>query len=181
MRAFIGFLVGNEVKKQLSQIQKEISKSGADIKFVEHHNFHLCLRFLGEIGENEVKRVKKALLEALKGQKKLNLELKGPGVFPNPEYIRVIWVGISGNLDAVVENINRELEKYGFAKPDRKFKAHITIGRVRSAKNKEKLARIIRSLPDLSHPFEVKQVCLFSSTLKTTGPIYNIVFSVDLV
>jgi len=85
----------------------------------------------------------------------------------------------------LAEKIDVELSKIGFQKEERPFTAHLTIGRVRSPKNKASLADKINSLnsqfelPDSELPTPnsqlVSSVVLFQSTLTPKGPIYTIV------
>jgi 2'-5' RNA ligase len=61
----------------------------------------------------------------------------------------------------------------GFDK-DRKFSTHLTIGRMKSAKNKNKVKETIEEFEDVEiGEMEVDRIILKKSTLTPQGPIYE--------
>jgi len=88
MRLFIAFEVSNEAKEQLLQIQKQLT--GAKLTLTK--SFHLTLKFLGEITPAKAEEIKKKL--ATIQFKPFKASLNGTGVFPNDNFIRVVWIGI---------------------------------------------------------------------------------------
>jgi 2'-5' RNA ligase len=75
-------------------------------------------------------------------------------------------------LQALVED---SMERLGFAKEERTFSAHLTLGRVRSPKNKDRLIEIIEKEKGFcsSGKVLVGKIILFKSTLTSEGPIYT--------
>ena len=63
MRVFVGIPVAEEVKEQILKFQKELLKSGADVKLVEPQNLHFTLKFLGEASYTNVEKIKSQLKE----------------------------------------------------------------------------------------------------------------------
>ena len=142
MRTFIAIELSDEIKNTLAQIESHLKYSGADVKWVEKDSVHLTLKFLGEIDEKKCEKVKMALDETAKSTRPFEISFKDIGAFPKVEYPRVIWVGLDKGAKESAElagRVDEALSKIGFQKETRPFAAHLTIGRVRSAKNREAL------------------------------------------
>ena len=182
MRAFIAIDVSDEVRDNLFKAQERIGSKAAKIKFVERENFHVTLKFLGEIDEITAEEVKKALAEITKKHKKHRARVKGIGVFPNPNYVRVIWAGVENDegIKAIARDVEREMRRLGFKK-DKDFVAHITIGRVKFVRDKVELAMALKDLANEDFgEFEVNAIELKKSTLTPKGPIYETVARFEL-
>lgn len=179
MRTFIAIEISEETRQILSQIQTRLKYSGADVKWVAPGNIHLTLKFLGEITEKKAEEVKMALDKIGKDMKSFEISLKDAGAFPRIEYPRVIWVGLdkgSPESKILAGKIDEELSKIGFEKESRPFAAHLTIGRVRSPKNKSVLKEKIETIGSQSmvHSLQiVSSVILFQSTLTPHESIYS--------
>ena len=166
MRAFIAIEISEEVNKLLEDLQKKFQDLGK-INFTKKPH-HLTLKFLGEVTEEQVEKIK-TLLKDVK-LKSFELELTGLGVFPNENYIKVIWVGVKGRVNELQQRIDSKLAEM-FEK-DERFHAHITLGRVKFVKDKQKIKEILKTkIPNLK--FEVKEFKLIKSELTPEGPIYE--------
>ncbi|MFA4661957.1 RNA 2',3'-cyclic phosphodiesterase [Pyrococcus kukulkanii] len=175
MRAFIAIDVSEEVRDAIVKAQDFIGTKEAKIKFVERENLHITLKFLGEITQEQAEEIKKVLAEIAKRHKKHEVRVKGIGVFPNPNYVRVIWAGVENDegIKAIAQDIERELSKLGFKK-DKEFVAHVTIGRVKFVKDKLGLAMKLKELANEDFgTFRVEAIELKKSTLTPKGPIYE--------
>lgn len=177
MRAFIAIELSDEIKSALAQIQSHLKYAGADVKWVEKDNIHLTIKFLGEIDEKKCEKVKAALAEVVKSAKSFEISLKDIGVFPKIEFPRVIWASLDKGAKESAElaaKVDEALSKLGFDKETRPFAAHLTIGRVRSPKNKEALKEKIQSyaLPSTPYTQFIPSIILFQSTLTPKGSIY---------
>jgi len=182
MRAFIAIDVNEAVRDNLVKAQERIGNRSAKIKFVERENLHVTLKFLGEIDETTVDEVKKALAEIARKHRKHRVRVKGVGVFPNPNYVRVIWAGIENDegIKAIAEDVEKEMRKLGFRR-DRDFVAHITLGRVKFVRDKIELARVLKDLANEDFgEFNVEAIELKKSTLTPRGPIYETIARFEL-
>jgi len=186
MRAFIAIEISEEIRSALAQIQSHLKYAGGDVKWVEPHNIHLTLKFLGEISEEKSEKIKSILDEIGKATNPFEITIKDIGAFPKIEYPRVIWVGLDKGANesrVLAEKIDESLSKIGFQKETRPFASHLTIGRVRSSKNKEALKEKIFSSPQstVHSPQLISSVILFKSTLTPKGPIYTKLHEARLV
>jgi len=153
--------------------------SGADVKWVAKDNIHLTLKFLGEVSEEKIEVIKSILDGITSKTRPFEITVKDIGAFPKIEYPRVIWAGLDKGSDeskVLAEKTDNALSSIGFEKETRPFTAHITIGRVRSSKNKDALKDKMHSVDDklLSGATQsVSSVILFKSTLTPSGSIYT--------
>lgn len=177
MRTFIAIELSEEIRETLAQIQSHLKYSGADVKWVEKDNIHLTLKFLGEISEEKLQQVIAALEITAKETPCFEISIKDIGAFPKIDYPRVIWVGLDKGAKESTEialKVDEELSKIGFGKESRPFAAHLTIGRVRSSKNKEALKdKITQYTIHNTHDELVSRITLFKSTLTPKGSIYT--------
>ena len=167
MRVFIAIEVPEELKKKISELQKELNIDG--IKLVEKENLHITLKFLGNVDEDKVDEIKK-MLSSIKFEN-FTIKLNKIGVFPNDNYVRVVWIGCdSKELSKLGEDINDALAPM-FAKE--KFSAHLTIARV---KLKMELNQFLnRHKNDEFGDFVCSEFKLFKSELTKEGPKYTII------
>ncbi|MDD5686683.1 MAG: RNA 2',3'-cyclic phosphodiesterase [Elusimicrobia bacterium] len=178
MRLFIAVNIKEENKKEVLKIQSTFKESFFDIKWVESENLHLTLKFLGEIAEEKVNPLKEKIKQLVSGIKKFEIDFCRTGVFPNIEFPRVLWIGVEKGeteLKNLSQNIETSLEEIGFEKEKKLFSVHLTIGRFRSGKNKEKLKDIIKKVSVEKYEDIVESVFLIRSTLTANGPVYNII------
>ena len=184
MSMFRGFIaIEINATPSILEFEKEIKKTGADIKLVEPQNIHITLKFLGDVEETLIDEIARIIKDAVKEIKPFTMKLNGTGVFPNNNYVRVIWIGIKEAqiIETIVKTIDEHLSELGFRKEKRGFSPHLTIGRVKSAKNKQILLEVIEKYKDVEFSIqEVKSIKLMKSDLTSKGPIYSTMREVKL-
>ena len=134
-RAFLSLNLEVPLKIKIAEIQKELqnSLSRYKIKWENPDKFHLTIRFLGDLDENQLNEIKESLEKSQYGFDRLEFHSDGIGFFPNPGRPNVVFVGLKedgNNSNKLVEEIDKVITKSGI-KPDKKFVAHITLGRFR--------------------------------------------------
>jgi len=182
MRTFIALNLSQEIIKELESLEKELKSVDSDIKWSKPHNIHITLKFLGEVSEDQIVAIKQILDDVSKRIKPFDITLSKLGAFPSLDRMKVIWVGIdegSKDIAATASLIENSCEKLGFLKEDREFSAHLTLGRVKSGRNKIKLKEKILSLEVKSLKHVIDKIVLYKSTLTQEGPIYEAIYEVD--
>lgn len=182
MRCFIAIDLPNEAKKELNRIQEEISKLANEkskLKFVEPKNLHLTLKFLGELSDAEVNKIKETLRN-IKFEK-FSAKLSGIGVFPSPSYIRVVWVGLQPAqlLKELHDKIDSALAGIAI-KREKRFESHITLARVKAIKDKAVFVKQLQAIEVKPIEFAVNSFTLKKSTLTKAGPIYADILKFEL-
>ncbi len=181
-RLFLAINLPAGVKKTLARLQDELARLGADVRWVRPEGIHLTLKFLGEVPESKIEQITQMAQKAVEesGLKSLRLGIKGLGTFPSGRSPRVVWVGLTGDLKelASLQNIIEEkMSLLGFEKEKRAFIPHITLGRVKSSRQKEALVKeIYRRREEEILPqgeLVVSEIILYKSTLHPKGAIYS--------
>ncbi len=184
MRLFIAIQVPEYVKVCAAAVADILSQAGADIKWVEYENYHLTLKFLGEVDKKQLVKLKEKLDKAARATAPFNLAVSRPGCFPGRKNPRVLFLGISAQTDMALELGNRidtGLSELGF-KPDHRRHFHLTLGRFRSQINKEKLLTLSENMQQEidSRAFRVAEFYLMESQLSKQGPVYKVVDTLKL-
>lgn len=181
MRTFIAIELPKEIKDFLSRIQERLRASGADVKWVQPENIHLTLKFLGEIDGEKLEKIIRILEDACGQKTSFPMRMAGVGAFPKIKIPRIIWVGVDkggSEAEEIAGVLEEEITKLGIPAEEKKFSAHITVGRSRSGLNRQKLIQEIENLKDNFErgtcEFRVLKISLFKSTLTPKGPIYEV-------
>lgn len=180
MRCFIAIDLPDEAKKELNRIQKEIiNAEEVKLKFVEPQNLHLTLKFLGEISDVEVNKIKEAL-RSIKFEE-FSAKLNAIGLFPSPTYIRVVWIGLQPSqlFEELHYKIDSALAEIGVKKEER-FESHITLARVKAVKDKAIFTKKLQAIKVKLIEFLVSSFILKKSTLTKAGPIYADIVKFEL-
>jgi len=177
IRSFIAFDIDDEqVLRNLSKAQEALVATGADLKIVQPENIHITLRFLGDIPANMVDAIHEEMKKVTFTP--FDVKIRRLGVFPNVRNIRVVWTGIEEGAEHL-KNINNQLESnlrnLGFKPDPRGFSPHLTIARVRTARNKNELIKTIEQMAEYEFGV-IKARCLRlnRSVLTPKGPIYSV-------
>ena len=175
LRAFLAIDVDEDIKAKMYKIIKEFKQIDANIKYVDLENIHLTLKFFGEIDSEGIELLSSKIESVVSNFDKFTIKIKGCGAFPNTNRIKIIWLGIDG--DEVIKQLHDELDKefvkIGFDK-DKKFSSHLTIGRMRNAKGKNKVKSTIEEFSEVEvGQMDVDRIILKKSTLTPAGPIYE--------
>ena len=175
IRVFLAIDLDDDLKPKINKIIKEFKEIDTRIKYVDLLNLHLTLKFFGDIDVDGLNVLENAISTVIKEFKPFDINIKGCGAFPNNNHIKVIWVGIDDDLilKELHDKLDAEFAKLGFDK-DKKFSSHLTIGRMKSAKNKDKVKSVIEEFSDVEiGTMKVNNIILKKSTLTPSGPIYE--------
>ena len=185
MRAFIAIELPSEIKQGIARVQEQLRETGAAANWTRPEGIHLTLKFLGEVPEERVSDIMTALTGAAKGSGKMNLGVAGAGAFPSGKNPRVLWLGVTGDveklgsLQAAVEDAMMGL---GFEREERTFSPHLTLARIKFPKPRDHWQQKIEGIRDVNlGGFEADRISLMKSELKREGAVYAEVGRVDLV
>jgi len=136
---------------------------------------HITLAFLGDTTEERIRILDSMLRERCAGFGDFDFVLSGAGVFGSRTDPRVLWIGISQaeRLHSLHDVVSEGLRESGFEIEDRKFRPHLTIGRINSVSDPERLRSVIGKYDRTEfQKVRVKEIVLFESILQKTGPLY---------
>jgi len=173
MRAFIAIDLPKEAREEIVRIQEKMPEFLG--KNTEEENLHLTLKFLGEIDEEQVEKIKREL-EEIK-LKKFETEIDSLGVF-SEDFIKIIWLHLT-NCGKLQEEVDKRLASL-FPKEER-FMSHLTIARVKNVANKKEFLEKLEEIKIPGIRFSVDNFKLKKSTLTAEKPVYEDILEIKLI
>jgi 2'-5' RNA ligase len=190
MRLFIAINLPESTKTTIRELVKELRIDNDPVRWITPSNIHLTLKFLGEVDPSLHEQVIGVIEETIPNYPSFELTLSDFGAFPNLRRPRIIWIGTEArNAPTVLNSIYSDLEKgfvpLGFEREGRRFKPHLTIGRVRGGRRRcgsmyDSMEARFAGIEVEEDSFRVDSVELMESILKRSGAEYHIKSSVSL-
>lgn len=161
----------------------ELRSSGADLKLAREDQFHLTLKFLGDVPDAEVPRycdeLKRLALPA-----SFALLLQDVGAFPDWKKLNVLWVGVqdpTGAFGRAFVQVEGAFTRLGFDSEGRAFRPHLTIARKRTDRGRERAQQVLERWRGRRFgEATVRQIRFYKSTLTPNGPVYEAIEEVPL-
>jgi 2'-5' RNA ligase len=184
MRLFYCLELPPLVRAELDRIAQPLRRTEARVAWVRPENFHITVKFLGEVEPSVVDALKALGAQVAEKFPKSEIVFDTVGAFPAPHRPRVIWIGSHQAPQAIFDlqkYLERELTKMGF-EAERHFAPHVTIGRVKD----EHMVRVghLAQLISRRAPFEcraqITNLTLMESQLSPSGAIYTPVATWEL-
>ena len=173
MRCFIAINLYKDIKKEVERVQKMVEPYFHG-KLVTPENLHITLKFLDDIDDITIAKVKERL-NAIKFQP-FGLFLKKVTVFKRKS-IKMIWLEVDEiPLQKVIDDNLKDLFKR-----KSKFIGHITIARVKKFNDETSFMKLLSNIEIKSLKIDVDEFCLKSSMLTKTGAIYKDLQKFDLL
>jgi len=178
-RVFLAMDMPGSVKVYLTSVQETLKYVLENVRWTRPKGIHLTLKFFGNIVQSDIARISDVVERNTKKVSPLILGIEHMGAFPNLQRPRVLWLGVSGEVDKLKNlqtAIDDDLDRCGFPKEGKKFSPHLTLGRARSSRG------IILGLPEAANrldrgeiePFQSTGLTLFQSELKPGGAVYTV-------
>ncbi len=180
MRAFIALEIPEQIKQTVEKIQQELKQSGFQAHWVKPKTAHLTLAFLGSITSDKIRVIEKILKEVACQIKPVKIQLYKIDFFPSLNKREIIFVNLKGELgklNALSLKIRRRLKEAGIYFDEKKFVAHLTLGRI---KNHQNNLEKINKIKFKRIKFVAKKISLIKSQLTKGGPIYKTIKCVFL-
>jgi 2'-5' RNA ligase len=176
IRLFIAWPLSHEVEQELGRIGFLLKQKGGRLSWVAPKNIHLTARFLGDTDEKLVGSLKELIDRVAKESHTTTLTIDKLGAFPDMKQPRVIWAGLGGDtspLQTTADLIERGVDELGFAPDSKKFKPHLTLGRVKDSHGVEALMMAVQQFRPSPIAVELDRLVLFKSILTPQGSIYE--------
>jgi RNA 2',3'-cyclic 3'-phosphodiesterase len=171
-RAFICVSFPDEVLQETARVQSLLKSMRFDGKTTEPENLHLTLKFLGEIDESALSKVKEKLAQVKFKPFKSYLEY--PGVFSKGNFPSIVWLKVgSVELMELQKQIDSALT--GLFKPEKGFMSHLTIARIKSVKDSRAFVEYVKRIVVKRLSFQTIKFTLMSSELGPEGPSYKVI------
>ena len=171
MRLFIALSLPEEVRDDLDRLGTGLP----ELRWVPHDNFHLTLRFIGEVGRPDARDLDDAL--AALRMPRFEISLSGVGSFGEGRELRSLWVGVDSHpeLTRLRAKVEQAAIRAGQPPEPRKFKPHVTLARCKNGGlPPDKLRKFLGDVSLYrSPPILVESFTLFSSVLSSSGAVYT--------
>ncbi len=169
MRLFVALDLPWEVKERLALLCGGIP--GA--RWVDSDNFHLTLRFIGEVDPTQAEEIDHTLT-AIRAPG-FDLHLAGLGVFSKAGRPAALYAGADRNkaLEHLQTKIETALRRAGLAPERRRFAPHVTLARLDNVTEAKIAAFVMDKNLFRAAPVRMGHFTLFSSILERDGSVYT--------
>ncbi len=180
-RLFVAVPVSEEAKEKIKPVLNGLSKIDVDLKLVSFSHLHFTLKFLGDVDEKNIPEIEKMLAGIAEKTEAFDIFVNGVGVFPSIERINVVWIGVEDSeLASFMKTVGKELDFIRKNDPAEEV-AHLTIARVKTGRNKEKLQEFVKKFENTEFgKMTVDRLILFESELRREGAIHKMVREFEL-
>ncbi len=176
MRIFIGIPFSEENKRNLQRIQNKVVEKSEGGRFSNPKNFHMTLKFIGEIDAEKLPEIKEALEKIADKNPSFDLRLQGFDTFRKGKTC-IPWMGIKEGqeyLAELQEQVETAFEKIGYKKESRPFLPHMTFGRkVQLSFSNESFLR--ETLKHESVRIKVASIAILESTRISGELVYPVI------
>ena len=178
-RLFVSVDLPEQLADAVSEIQEEFADASG-LNFTDPEQAHVTLKFLGDTPADRLDDLSEALDAAVSdaGVGSFEVTYGGLGVFPNPEYISVVWLGVEDGAEKLTrlhEAVEERTTALGFDEEDHEFTPHVTLARMEHAGGKELVQKLIRERDPTVGTIRVEEIRLTESELTARGPEYSTV------
>lgn len=179
-RMFVGLMFPDDTQEALRR-QCDEWRQVSDLRGAKFaREFHITLKFLGNVPVTEVDAVRDALAKAYAGARTFALSGGRLGAFSSPVRTRVLWRGLrEGNepLTHCAARTESALVPLGF-ESNHDFRPHITLARFSTPLNLGQWilgedARLADEGREPFPPFEASEFTLIHSQLTPQGALYT--------
>lgn len=181
-RLFIAVDIDSErVKDRLESVQDRLSHFGNN-SLTSPEQFHITMNFIGEVDEEEREEIHGRLSEV--NQQDMQISLRGLGVFPDQQYIKVIWAGVHEgreHIGQLSEAIREQLPARYHDEHD--FHPHVTLMRLNNIdrEGKRQLQETVQDHAETEYGHvSVDSFKLKKSTRKPSGAEHRTIHQYEL-
>jgi 2'-5' RNA ligase len=192
IRAFLAVQLPEPLRESLAAIQSDVKHRmahelprEASLSWVRPASLHLTVKFLGDIDEGLVVRLRDAMADTLRHHRAIRIPLDRLGVFPRLLQPRILWIGPSDGWENSEEalrltTLHRAIEEccgtLGLAPDARPLSAHLTLARIKAGHRAVGQALAKSGVMDRTlalEPLSVHAIALMRSELKPSGSVYT--------
>jgi RNA 2',3'-cyclic 3'-phosphodiesterase len=184
IRAFIAIGLPEDLRDEIGEISASSAARISGVRWVPPENFHLTLKFLGDIEEAVIPDIQSILNQVTPRHLPITCRFGGLGVFPNFQRPKIIWLGVTegtNQLAGLADDLSRELSRLGFKPEKRGYTPHLTLGRIKTGAGASQLRKIFGSgeeIPgrggDSTRLLNINMLLFQKSILTSKGAIYHI-------
>ena len=184
MRLFVSINFPKKQRAKMHRAARALRDQELPVRWVDPDNFHITLKFLGEVRREQVDDVMAGIERAASSTQPFQTEIGGFGAFPTVRRPHVIWLGVGAcpELRCLKQDLEWALGDAGFPAESRSFHPHVTLGRASDAGGPgvfRELDNAFSSI-DFEDELKVRSVHLMRSHLSREGLTSSLVNTIRL-
>ncbi len=187
IRVFLAVELSSDIQEKLAHLQQQLQKTLPPINWVRPESIHLTLKFLGYVEPSRVSQLLSVLEPVGEKRETFSIDVQRLGVFPQVKHPRILWVGLTGNIQALndlVLEIEITLEPLGFPPEEKPHHPHLTLARIK--RENAKVGSVIRQtevLESVQHlgTLAIDRFTLIQSDLGSSGARYTPLWTVPFL
>lgn len=184
MRLFVALNLPSKERDKIFRRSRPLRDAGFPVRWVEAAQYHITLKFLGDVHPDRVPHVQSVLGRVGAASPAFRVGLGGFGAFPTIRKPRVLWLGADPTpaLRCLKQDLEWALSECGFDREMRAFHPHVTLGRASADGGGGVFRGLDTLIAELEYDggFGASKVDLMSSLLTREGPRYSVVSSSGL-
>jgi len=178
IRAFLAIEPPEDILQKISDLQEKLKREiSGRLSWTRPQGQHLTLKFFGDISTDDVKNICSAVQKRIVLEAKLNLNVEKLGVFPDARRPRVLWCGVTGDVEKLVtlqKKLDSDFADIGFPAEERPFKAHLTLARIKDSREITGMNEALKKHDSFTAgEFVTDKLFLFQSNLSPQGAVYT--------
>lgn len=197
LRLFVAISLPDAVEEEIEKVQQEMRKEfrGNFMRWTKREQFHLTLKFLGNVAAGRVGELSESLREACVAFGGMRLCAGRVGFFPDARFPRVMWVGVRDERDELSrlqEKIELRTERFaedmagpvGRRRSQAGFVGHVTLARIQGIRPRqaESLSKLAEAMAErFFGEWVADKVELIRSELSSAGSRYTTVETFPLL
>jgi len=176
-RTFLSLDLDDAAIERLAKIQQRLAATGAKVRWTAPENQHVTMKFLGDVTDADLPRVCETAAEIAAGVESFEFAVERIVSVPPAGHMRMVWADIgdpTGRMAELADLLNDAYAAMGYKAENRRFKGHLTLGRVKRGANVGALRDQIDRVGDVGiEPQYADELVVYASELTSEGPIYT--------
>jgi len=176
-RTFLALPTDEAIVQRLVDAQGALSAAGAKVRWVARANLHMTVKFLGDVGDDQLADVCDLARRTAGQVEPFDYAIRRLSAVPPTGALRMVWAGVddpAGRLEWLNAMIEDAYAGMGFKMENRRFRPHLTLGRVKGARNVGRLRDAVGRFAAADFGTQsATELIVFASELTRDGPIYS--------
>ena len=178
IRAFLAIEPPENVLQEITRLQEKLKREiSGRLSWTRPQGQHLTLKFFGDISKEDINSICATVQKRVVAEQKLNLKVEKMGVFPDARRPRVLWCGVTGDVEKLItlqKKLDADFAALGFPAEDRSFKAHLTLARIKDSRDITGTSEALKKYDSFkAGEFIADKLFLFQSKLSPQGAVYT--------
>ena len=173
IRLFVALIIPENIKDNIIETLKTVEQF-SDHRWESKDKIHLTLKFIGDVKEEILQQIIEDI-EFVKNYSSFKCTVTEFGFFFRDRDPKILWCNLETNdtLQSLIDELNLRMSNYGIEVEKRKFKAHLTLLRIKK-KVSDQFVKQIKEMKIKLVEFNSNKIALIQSVLKPSGSEYKI-------